>query len=173
MTKINLLRTLALTLSLSLPALGVAAGPIGFVDMQTILEDSKLGQRLQEQLRAEFEPRGKALGEEEAAIRQLQLDLERDGALMSAEQVKKAESEIETRIQLYQDRGNALQQEVLKVQQAKSREILEPARDSINAVAKDKKLGVIIEPGMAGLLYVDDSLDITQEVIKHMDANTK
>lgn len=170
MTRSSLLLAFLLLLA---PVWALASGAVGFVDMQKVLEDSKLGQRLQDQLRAEFEPRGQAMAEEEQAIRKLQQDLERDGPLMSAEQVKKTETEIESRITAYQEKGNALQQEILKVQQNKSREIIEPARKSIDAVAKKKKLGMVIEPGMSGLLYVDQTLDITADVIEHLDANTK
>lgn len=170
MTRSSLLLAFLLLLA---PVWALASDAVGFVDMQKVLEDSKLGQRLQDQLRAEFEPRGQAMAEEEQAIRKLKQDLERDGPLMSAEQVKKTETEIEKRITAYQEKGNALQQEIQKVQQNKSREIIEPARKSIDAVAKKKKLGMVIEPGMSGLLYVDQTLDITVDVIEHLDANTK
>ncbi len=171
MSRSRLALLLVLFLALPLPAL--AAAPIGFVDMQKVLEDSKLGQQLQDDLRVEFEPRAKTLAEEEAAIRELQQALERDGALMSNDQVKKAEGEIQTRIKDYQEKGNDLQQDLMKVQQAKSREIIQPARDSINAVAKKRGLGMVIEPGMSGLLYIDDALDITGDVVKHLDSKTK
>ena len=170
MTRSSLLLAFLLLLA---PVWALASDAVGFLDMQKVLEDSKLGQRLQDQLRAEFEPRGQAMAEEEQAIRKLKQDLERDGPLMSAEQVKKTETEIEKRITAYQEKGNALQQEIQKVQQNKSREIIEPARKSIDAVAKKKKLGMVIEPGMSGLLYVDQTLDITVDVIEHLDANTK
>jgi outer membrane protein len=167
------LLVVALVLSAILPTQALADSVVGFVDMQQVLEESKLGKRLQEQLRTEFEPRGQTMAEEEQSIRKLQQTLERDGPLMSADQVKKNESEIETRIEEFQKKANAIQQELMKVQQEKSREIIGPARDSIKAVAKKNRVSMVIEPGMSGLLYLDESLDITADVIKHLDANTK
>jgi outer membrane protein len=164
---------LALLASLILPTHAFAADSVGYVDMQRVIEQSKLGQRLQEQLREEFEPRGQALAQEEQEIRQRQQTLERDGPLMSADQVSKEEAEIETRIKAYQEKATALQQEIMKVQQEKGREIIVPAKDSITAIAKKKKVGMVIEPGMSGLLYVDETLDLTSDVIKHLDDNTK
>jgi outer membrane protein len=165
---------IALLASLLLvPAHAQSAETIGFVNMQKVLEDSKLGQRLQEQLRAEFEPRGQTLGKEEQEIRQLQATLERDGPLMSAEQVSKKEDELKTRIEAFQEQAKTLQQEILKVQQEKSREILDPARAAIKAVATKNKVSMVLEPGMSGLLYIDDSLDLTSDVIKSLDASTK
>ena len=164
---------LALLASLILPTHAFAADSVGYVDMQRVIEQSKLGQRLQEQLREEFEPRGQALAQEEQEIRQRQQTLERDGPLMSADQVSKEEAEIDTRIKAYQEKATALQQEIMKVQQEKGREIIVPAKDSINAIAKKKKVGMVIEPGMSGLLYVDETLDLTSDVIKHLDDTTK
>jgi outer membrane protein len=163
----------ALLASVILPTYAFAADTVGYVDMQRVLEQSKLGQRLQEQLREEFEPRGQALAQEEQEIRQRQQTLERDGPLMSADQVSKEEAEIETRIKAYQEKATALQQDIVKVQQEKGREIIVPAKDSITAVATKKKVGMIVEPGMSGLLYVDETLDLTADVIKHLDDNTK
>jgi outer membrane protein len=155
------------------PTHASAADVVGYVDMQKVLEESKLGKRLQEQLREEFEPRGEEMAAEEQEIRKLQQSLERDAPLMSAEQVSKQEADVQKRIEVFQEKANAIQQEIMKVQQTKSREIIGPARDSINAVAKKNKVGMVVEPGMSGLLYIDESLDLTAEVIKHLDANTK
>lgn len=110
---------------------------------------------------------------EEQEIRKLQQSLERDGPLMSADQVSKQEADVQKRIAAFQEKANGIQQEIMKVQQAKSREIIGPARDSISAVAKKNKIGMVVEPGMSGVLYLDEKLDLTAEVIKHLDANTK
>jgi outer membrane protein len=163
----------ALLLSVILPTQAVGAAAVGYVDMQKVLENSKLGKRLQDQLREEFEPRGTEMAAEEQEIRKLQQTLERDAPLMSADQVTKQEAEVQKRIEAFQEKANGIQQEIMKVQQTKSREIIGPARDSINAVAKKNKVGMVVEPGMSGLLYIDETLDLTADVIKHLDANTK
>ncbi|MFB1486455.1 MULTISPECIES: OmpH family outer membrane protein [unclassified Thiocapsa] len=163
----------ALALSVIMPTHALAADVLGYVDMQKVLEESKLGKRIQDQLREEFEPRGQEMAAEEQEIRKLQQSLERDGPLMSAEQVSKQEADVQKRIEAFQEKANGIQQEVLKVQQTKSREIIGPARDSISAVAKKNKVGMVVEPGTSGLLYLDERLDLTAEVIKHLDANTK
>ncbi|WP_296699511.1 OmpH family outer membrane protein [Thiocapsa sp. UBA6158] len=163
----------ALALFIGVPTHALAADVLGYVDMQKVLEESKLGKRLQDQLREEFEPRGQEMAAEEQEIRKLQQSLERDGPLMSADQVSKQEADVQKRIAAFQEKANGIQQEIMKVQQAKSREIIGPARDSISAVAKKNKIGMVVEPGMSGVLYLDEKLDLTAEVIKHLDANTK
>ncbi|QGU33080.1 OmpH family outer membrane protein [Thermochromatium tepidum] len=171
MSRLLLLAALIAALSLSVQAL--ANEGVGFVDMQRVLEESKLGQRLQKQLRDEFEPRTKGFVDEEREIAQMQQDLAKDRPLMSNEQIAKKEQEIKTRIETYQKKTLPIQQELMKAQQEKGREILEPAREALNAVAKKKKLGMVFERNVGGLLYADEGLDITAEVIQQMDAKTK
>jgi outer membrane protein len=159
-------------LSLTLPGTAQATD-IGYVDMQQVLEKSKLGSRVQAELRKDFEPKAKPLGDEEQAIRQLQATLAKEAALMSKEQVAKKEAEIKKRIQAYEKTAGAFQQELMKAQQEKGREVLGPAQKAVDAVAKQKKLSVVLERSMAGIVYLDQGLDITDEVVKQMDAGAK
>lgn len=164
----------ALFLSLVTPTLATAAAAsIGYVDMQQVLEQSRLGKRVQEQLRQEFEPRAREFAEEEKQIQSLRQSLERDKALMSRDQAAKKEKEIQARIEDYQKKTLPLQQELMKVQQEKGREIIAPAREAVTAVAKKKKLGMVVERSLAGMLYLDDALNLTAEVIVELDAKTK
>ncbi|NEX22763.1 OmpH family outer membrane protein [Thiorhodococcus mannitoliphagus] len=171
MTRLYLL--VALVLSVILPVQAANETSVGYVDMQRVLEESKLGQRLQEQLRKDFEPRAKELAEEELAIKQMQQELGRNKPLMSNAQVEKKEEEIKSRIESYQKEAMPVQQELMKVQQEKGREIIGPARKAVDAVAKKKKIGMVLERGLAGLVYIDESLDITDSVIKQLDSTTK
>lgn len=163
----------ALMLSIALPAHAANETTVGYVDMQKVLEESTLGKRLQDQLRKDFEPRAKELAEQERAIQQMQQELASNKPLMSNDQVKKKEQEIQSKIEAYQKQARPVQQDLMKVQQEKGREIIGPARKAVDTVAKKKKLGMVVERGLAGLLYMDDSLDITDAVIKQLDSSTK
>jgi outer membrane protein len=167
------IRRIVTILLLALPFATLDAATLGYVDMQKVLEQSALGKKVQEQLRQEFEPRAQELGKTEAEIRQLQERLARDSALMSEAQLKKKEAEVKQRIEAYQKAGGALQQEVAKVQQQKGREVMAPAQKAVDAIAKQKKLSMVVERNLTGILYLDQGLDITEDVIKHMDANAK
>jgi outer membrane protein len=163
---------LALPLSLALPETA-GATDIGYVDMQQVIEKSKLGSRVQAELRKDFEPKAKPLGEEEQAIRQLQAALAKEAALMSKDQVAKKETEIKKRIQAYEQTAGTFQQELMKAQQEKGKEVMGPAQKAVDAVAKEKKLSVVLERSMAGIVYLDKGLDITADVVKQMDAGVK
>lgn len=165
---------LALALALAAPlALPARAAEIGYVDMQRVLEQSKLGSRVQAELRTTFEPKAKPLADEEQAIRQLQETLARDAALMSKDQLAKKEATIKTRIEAYQQTAAAFQQELAKAQQEKGRQVMGPAQKAVDAVAKRRKLNLVLERSMAGIVFLDKGLDITPEVIGQMDAAAK
>lgn len=165
-------RLIVLMLSLALP-LAAPAADLGFVDMQRVLEESAVGKSVQGQLRKDFEPKAETLNKEEQEIRKLQETLARDSALMSKDQVTKKEAEIKQRIEAYKKEAGAAQQQLLKVQQEKGREIIGPAQKAVDAVAKQKKLSMVVERSLAGILYLDNGLDITADVIKYMDSNAK
>lgn len=159
---------LALTLGFN-----ATAGDLGTVDMDRVLQESKLGQDAQAQPEARFGDRRAPLQEEEIAIRQLQASLERDRPLMSTAQVEKKEKEIAERIQAFEKAFTELQKEVITAQQEAGQNIIPPAREAINVVAKKKDLATVFEKSQMGVLFVSDRIDITAAVIKQMDAATK
>lgn len=166
--------TLALILLFAVPP-SFAAGPavVGYVDMQQVLDSSSMGQRAQEKLKKQFEPQGQELGTEEQAIRQLQQTLERDKPLMSKKQVEKKEAEIQELIEGFQKKAMEAQQALLKEQQKLGAAIIAPAREAVTEVAKKEKISVVLERNQAGVLYLDEALNITEAVIKVMDKKNK
>jgi outer membrane protein len=163
----------ALAVTLAVPFAAAQATEIGSVDMNAVIEKSKVGSKVQEQLRKDFEPKAKPMGEEEQSIRQAQASLARESALMSKDQLEKKQAELKKRIDAFEKAAAPLQQQLMKAQQERSQEVLGPAQKAVDAVAKQKKLGMVIERNQSGLLFVDKALDITDDVIKQMDANTK
>ncbi len=156
-------------LAAAMPAL---ASKIGYVDMQRVLEDSDLGKAAQANLQERFSGEQQTFAREEAEIRQLQQTLERDRPLMSAAQVEKTEQEIATRIQQFEEAFAKIQQQLARAQQQEGQKILQPARDAVISVAKQRKISAVFEANQSGVIYLDDDGDITDDVIKAMNANT-
>ena len=146
---------------------------LGYVDMQQVLEKSKLGQRAQATLKEKFGPKQEEFAKEEQAIRQQQQSLERDKPLMSKDQIKKKEEELQKSIEAFQKSAGATQQELVKEQQKLGQAIVGPAQEVVQALSKEKKMSVVFERQQAGLLYIDGGLDLTKEVIKRLDDRAK
>lgn len=167
------LALLAISLIVATPIMAASSTTIGYVDMQKVLEQSKLGQQAQERLETEFGPQRNAFAQEELAIRQMQQTLERDKPLMSKEQIDKKEREIQERIQAFQKDVSSIQEKILAEQQEISERIIGPAVEAVNEVAGKRKVSAVFERNRAGLLYVDDAIDLTDAVVKQLDASTK
>lgn len=166
-------RVLVSIFALALPLAVAQATEVGIVDMQQVIEKSKLGSKVQEQLRKDFEPKAKPLGEEEQAIKQMQATLARDAALMSKDQVEKKKDEIRKRIEAFEKAAAPFQQELMQAQKERGREVVVPAQKAVEAVAKQRKLGMVVDRSINGLVYTDKVLDITSDVVKQLDAITK
>lgn len=164
---------IALALLIAGPAIGAPGAQIGYVDMQQVLEQSRLGMQAQERLEEKFGPRRGAFAQEELAIREMQEQFERDKPLMSQSLIDKREEEIEARIRAFQKELSAVQKQILAEQQEISERIIGPALKAVERVASKERLTAVFERQRAGLLYVDDGIDLTAAVVKQLDADTK
>ncbi len=169
------MKEIALLAILFAAAPAMAAGPatIGYVDVQQVFDKSKLGQKAQETIKDKFGDKQKAFAEEEQAIRQMQQTLARDQALMSQAELDKKKADIQKRVQEFQKKAAEVQQQLAKEQNRLTGEIMGPAQEVITALAKEKKVSAVFERRQSGLLYIEDSLDLTPEVIERLDARAK
>ena len=159
-----------LPLLLTLPVQATGSGSIGYVDMQVVLDDSKMGQQAQQLLKEKFAGRQQEFSEEEQSIRSFQQTLARDQALMSQEELDKKTTDIQERLRAFQQKTTQAQQELIEEQNRLASKILEPAQAIIAAVAKDREVSAVFELRQSGILYVDEALDLTAEVVKRLDA---
>ena len=165
--------TAALIMAAPTLALAADAIHIGYVNMQQVLEESKLGKLAQGTLKEKFGPRSEEFAKEEAAVRQQAATLERDKPLMSKDQISKKEAELKDKMDALQKQFSGVQQELAKEQQKLAQAIIGPAQEAVQALSKEKKMSVVFERSQAGLLFIDEGLDMTKEVIKRMDERTK
>jgi len=164
-----------LAILLALLALAVAAQAadpvaIGYVDMQQVIQQSKRGQAAQSALEKKYEEPQKKLGEEEQAIRQMQQKTSRDAALMSQAELDKRSAELRERVQKFQQEALATQQELGKDKAKLGGDIVKAATEIVAKLARERKLTAVLERSSSGLLYIQDALNLTDEVIKRLDA---
>lgn len=164
-------RLLALGLLGLLPALAAAEG-VGFVNMERVFAQSPQGRAVQERLNAEFGDEQQEFARREQEIRQMQARLERDKPLMSRAQLEKQEAEIKDLIAQFEDDFAEVQEQVAKIQQEEGQKLMEPAREAIETVAKEKGISAVFEvstfdPNRAGMLFFEQGaeVDLTQAVI--------
>lgn len=145
---------------------------IGYVDMQRVIEESKLGKKAFATLQEKYAQPQAALEKEEKEIVQLQQNLARDGALMSQAELEKRKTELQERIGQIQRKAAMAQQELSQDQAKLGGGIIKPAQEIITTLGKERKLTAIFERSQSGMLYVEPELNLTDEVIKRLDAQS-
>ena len=162
-------------LALALVCLPLAAAEpvsIGYVDMQRVIEESKLGKQAFATLQEKYAEPQAVLQKDEKEIMQLQQNLARDGALMSQAELDKRKGELQERIALIQRKAAMAQQELSQDQAKLGSGIIKPAQEIITELGKERKLTAIFERSQSGMLYVEEDRNLTTEVIKRLDAKT-
>jgi len=164
-------RVLALCmLFLTAPAAMGADSNIAFVDMQRVIDESNVGQEAQKKFQQAMMAEKRRLESEEQALRKMQEDFKRDAAVMSDQQREKKQQEMMKRMQGYQ---RMVEEAKMKMQEQNAKvekEIIAPVGEIINELAKDRKLSGVFDRRQSGLLFASESMDLTREVIKRLDA---
>jgi outer membrane protein len=167
---VGLLATSLITPSFALEA---ADTTIGIVSMQKILDDSKKGKDVQKKFEQSVGTEKKEMEKREGAIKKMQEEFNRDQATMSEEQRRKKQREIQNQIGDLQQFAADANEKMSAKRLDLLKTVVEPAKEIVEKVAKEKKISVVFERGESGLLYVDEAVDITPDVIKRLDSGSK
>ena len=138
---------------------------IGVVNMAKLLQQAPQAQEATKVMHEKFDNRGKTLQAEQDKIKNLQDQINRNGAIMSASQLQNLQTQLDTlqqdfnRKQVdFQDDVNAERNEELgKLQQA----ILK----AVQEFAKGQKYNLIIGEGV---FYADGTVDVTGKVLDQL-----
>lgn len=172
-----------LALLLASASVYAAAPNVGIVDDQEIFKKYAKAADLQAEIRKSEESAQASINERVKAVEQLQTELQgidkRGQDPMLSENGKKAvAAEFQQKNGTFQQRRgelqnfvnearNAIQQRVMEM----NKQIVADARIQAEKVAKAKGLNLII--GKAPVLFSDSSLDVTEDVIKELNAAYK
>lgn len=163
---------LALTSSASF-----AAVVLGYVDMQRVLQESEAGKQAMASIEKDYGPRMQPFMEQRQAIERMTQTLKRDEMLMSVSQVDKKKAEIRERIAALQKDSGPLEKELAERQQEAVQAILADATKATEAIAKEKKLSIVLERNQIQPIYIDKStefsVDITDAVTTKLNSMTK
>ena len=100
----------------------------------------------------------------------MQEDYKRDEAIMSESQRSSQQQAIQSRMQAYQQMAIELQQEINKKKLQHAKKALQPVQRIVTDIAREEGLNAVFERSEGALLFVDDSLDLTDRVIERIKA---
>jgi len=135
---------------------------IGFVNTARVLKEAPQARRVEERLKAEFEPREAQLKQKRQEILALEDQLKSDSTL-SANARRKLEREIRLKV----SQLKFLEQEFREDQNLRRNEEIRELQQVISKVLKmqgdDQKFDLILTEGVS---YVSDRIDITADTIE-------
>jgi len=155
---------LALTLAL-LPAVGLAQGKLGYVDMKRLLDNAPQVQAGRERLQREFAARDAALKQDEARLATLKSGFERDGALLTKADADAKKREIDALERSVKRTRDDLRGEL----KSRSDQELDKSWQEINNTvvdyAREQGLDLVVP---SPVVYADPRIDITDRVLERL-----
>jgi Skp family chaperone for outer membrane proteins len=154
-------------LFLTLLSMNVQAdGKFAFINAKLLLEQSPQAIAANAQLKEEFGEREQSLRKLAQGIQQMEKTYQTDGAIMSADQKKKAEDNIIQNKRRFQFEQQSLKEDL----QNKQRELLQVVqlalKNVIQAYGTTNSYDFIFTD--AGIAFGSDSVNITQEILKEL-----
>jgi outer membrane protein len=157
----------------SIPAQAANVAKIGIVDFQRILETSSSGKKAQAEINSQGKKMEAELKKKGAVIEESKKKLEREALIMSKEMREQKAREL--RIQV--NDLKTLQQKYMQEFKAREQKLVQEIQKKIvDAVAQIGKKGgylLILEKREGGVLYAPKTIDITDQLIKILNAPSK
>lgn len=152
--------------------LGMMAGPVAAelkivtIRAAALLQSSPKFKAGQEKIKAEFEPRSKALEAEAKSLADDVQKFKREADLMSGEARAKAEKDLQTRRIDFEYKRKQFAEEFQKTDRELSAELTDEIKKYVVEVAKEKGADLVLQDPV----FAAPGVDVTDEVIKRMQS---
>ena len=156
-----------LVLAAHAPALAAQDSRVGFVNPQRVINESGIGRVAQADLGRLGREKDRIIRESASTINQLKKDLAGNAMSAGERQLKQDALEVQYR---KHDQLVDFSNEEIKAEEAKLIQfIMEKADDILKSIARKGGYTMILtDPNIIG--YIDDSVDLTDQVIRRLDA---
>lgn len=145
-----------------------AAGKVGYINLQRLVAESKIGKEAKKEIQQMREEKEKALNAKSKAVNDLKELLEKTGDQMEPREKRNRSEELRRAYRDYQMLLNDAKEDLLKEDREVVAIILKKADGVLKEVAKKAGYSIILkDPNAIG--YLDDDVDITDEVLKQLN----
>jgi len=142
---------------------------MGVVDLQKIQQNSSAFKKLSESYMKALELKKKEFEKEQSSLRALEEEMRKQNMMLSldAKESKMKEYGKKTRRLKYLE--SELRQEAKEAEMELKRSVLIDIAKVVGDIGKKEGYSLILEKGSSGFLYSNDSIDITDRVVKAYD----
>jgi outer membrane protein len=145
---------------------------LGYIDMQRALNASEAGKEAKEQLATRVKKYQEEINAKQEDIKKLKEELEKQGMLLSESARAAKEKDYQQRLKEFQRCTKDAQDELQAKDEEFTRKILEGMEKIIQEFGRKNGYTFIFVKN-EGMLFVDDKADVTEEVLKLLNASRK
>lgn len=139
---------------------------IGVVDRQVLLQQSPQAKAAQVEMHQKFDSRGNELTAQQNKIKDLQDQINRNGAVMSASQLQTLENQLDSLQQDFRRKSDDFQADLNTQRNLELGNLQAAIDDAAQKYAKTQNYNLILDKGVA--YYADSTVDITDQVLSQM-----
>ena len=149
---------------------GIAADlKVGIIDMQRIVEKSEPGQKAMEELKNELTEMKSKLDSKKAELEELNQAIQKQSVMLSQEAKSDKQLEFKRKIRDFQDLRKSYQKKAQSKEQELSGPIVQKLAEIIDSYGEKHNYSFIIDKRNSGLVYGDDALEITEEIMVELN----
>ncbi len=161
---------------LMLVCIGLVASPvmaqaqkIAYVDLQKALNLSSAGKEAKEKIKTEVQGYDAEVQQRQEELKKIKEDLEKQAMLLSEEARNAKERDYQQKVKDYQRFTKDIQETLQQTDADLTRKILEKLLKVVQEIGKSDGYLMVLEKTESSIVYADESIDITDSVIKAFD----
>ncbi|MFI4967704.1 MAG: OmpH family outer membrane protein [Gammaproteobacteria bacterium] len=143
---------------------------IGVVDMPSLLQKSPQAQSASQDMAKKFDSRKKDLMAEQDKIKNLQDQLNKNGAVMSASQLQDSQSQLDELQRDFSRKQSDYMDDVNMERNSALSRLQQQVLKAVQEFAQSQKYNLIVGDGV---FYKDNSVDVTDQVLAQMQKDFK
>jgi outer membrane protein len=144
---------------------------VGVVDVRKAIGDSKEGKAASTKLESKYNTLKKTLDAKQAELTKKDEDLRKQSSTLSQDALEKRSQSLMAEVASFRDQAQKSTEEMQKAFDDAMAPISKKAEKITAEIAKSRGFSMVIDAAAGGVLFVDPSFNITDEVIKRMDSS--
>jgi len=142
-----------------------AADKIGFINMQSIIQNSNAGKKAAEEFKKLFEKKQANIKTTESEVKKMKDELDKQGSVMTASARSDKEAAYQRKLRDYQILVDDTNKELQKRDQEYSQKMIPEILKSVRTIAEKEKYTMVVDVSTMPLPYFDKGNDISKKVI--------
>ncbi len=150
-----------------------AEGKYAVVDMQNVILNVEEGKSARAALEKEIKEKQKDLGKRKEELDKMNEEWTKQAPLLNEQARMGKQKEFQEKFMALRNDEMAFQDDIKKKEGQATQKIAIAVTKIVNDMAKAKGVDMVFETSSAGLIYLKDPMDLTKDVIKEYEAQSK